>query len=73
MTKKLKYYGGSGFSCIRENGVFEVLSADGINLYKKFSEAKKYYDSLKEEKAIWDITKVPELLDSYIYMMVDDE
>ena len=53
--KKLEYYGGQGFGYSNENGKFEVR-ANKTKLFTKLSEAKKYYDSLNEEKAIWDIT-----------------
>jgi hypothetical protein len=60
--KKLKYYGGQGYYYSNENGKFEVKSKE-IKIFNKLSEARKYYDSLNEEKAIWDITKIPELLE----------
>jgi hypothetical protein len=64
--KKLKYYGGQGFEYSNENGKFEV-KANKTKQFTKLSEAKKYYESLNEEKAIWDTTTIPELLECYIF------
>jgi hypothetical protein len=33
--------------------------------FTKLSEARAYYESLNEEKAIWDITTIPELLECH--------
>ena len=63
--KKLKYYGGVGFLFSKENGLFEV-KANANKVFRKLSSAKKYYESLHEEKAIWDITnQIPVLLESH--------
>lgn len=62
--KKLKYYGGQGYYYSNENGKFEVKAKE-IKIFNKLSEARKYYDSLNEEKGIWDITKLPELLEAH--------
>lgn len=64
--KKLKYYGGQGFDYSNENGKFEV-KANEVKQFTKLSEAKKYYESLNEEKAIWDITTIPELLECHTF------
>lgn len=64
--KKLVYYGGQGYDYSNENGLFEVKAT--INkTFITLSEAKEYYDSLNEEKAIWDISFIPELLDCYVF------
>jgi len=60
----LKYYGGQGYEYSEEVGKFEV-KAKTIKNFNRLSEARSYYDSLNEEKAIWDITKVPELLECH--------
>lgn len=64
--KQLKYYGGNGFANFNEHGKFEI-KANQITKFNKLSEAKKYYDSLNEEKAIWNITLIPELIDCQVY------
>jgi len=65
---KLKHLSGDGFEHFNEDGKFEVKSkGNEIKEFNKLSEAKKYYDSLNEEKAIWDITLIPELIDCQVY------
>ena len=64
--KKLKYYGGQGYSYSGENGKFEV-KANETKHFTKLSEAKKYYETLNEEKAIWDITSMPELIECHTF------
>lgn len=41
---------------------FEVKAKE-VKQFTDFLEAKKYYDGCTGEKAIWDITHVPELID----------
>ena len=66
--KKLTYWGGNGYDYSQENGKFEVKAKYlGKKQFTKLSEAKKYYDSLNAEKSIWDITKLPELLECHYY------
>jgi len=60
--KKLKFIAGDGYFYSNEIGKFEVKAKE-IKIFNKLSEARKYYDSLNEEKAIWDITRMPELLE----------
>ena len=67
MNKKLVDYGGQGFAFSKENGKFEVQATSSIKVFTQLSEARKYYDSLNEEKAIWDITGMPELLDCQVF------
>ena len=67
MNKKLVDYGGQGFRFSKENGKFEVKATSTIKIFTKLSEARNYYDSLNEEKAIWDITGMPELLDCQVF------
>lgn len=64
--KKLKYYSGQGYDYSTENGKFEVKAKE-TKQFTKLSEAKKYYESLNEEKAIWDITTIPELLECHTF------
>lgn len=58
----LKGY-GRGYGYSPENGKFEVKSGEKAKQFNKLSEAKKYFASVNGEKAIWDITTVPELLE----------
>lgn len=66
MSKKLKYYDGQGYSYSKENGKFEV-KANQNKKFNNLSEAKEYYESLNEEKAIWDVTTIPELIECHTY------
>jgi len=66
MRKKLKDYGGQGYGYSEEIGKFEVKAKDN-KTFDKLSEAKRYYESLNEEKAIWDITSIPELIECHAY------
>jgi hypothetical protein len=60
-NKELIYYGGQGYDYSNENGKFEVKAANS-KTFTSLSKAIKYYESLNEEKALWDITSIPELL-----------
>lgn len=64
--RKLKRLGGNGYDYSHENGKFEVRSIV-IKQFTKLSEAKEHYESLKEEKTIWDITGIPELLECHTF------
>lgn len=66
MEKQLKHYGGEGYGYAKENGKFTV-KATITKEFTKLSEARKYYDSLNEEKALWDYTRGAELLDAHTY------
>jgi hypothetical protein len=66
MSKKLKYYGGQGYGYSKETGKFEV-KAKVNKTFDRLSEAKAYYESLNEEKAIWDLTTIPELIECHTY------
>jgi len=66
MNNKLKHYGGQGYGYSKENGKFEVRAKE-IKQFNRLSKAKKYYESLNEEKAIWDLTTVPELIECHTY------
>lgn len=65
--KKLKYYGGQGYDYSKENGKFKVKVGGKQILFTKLSEAKKYYESLNQEKAIWDVSGMPELLECHTF------
>jgi hypothetical protein len=65
MKNNLKYFGGSGFEGLKENGKYEV-KCKITKQFSKLSEAKKYYESLNEEKAFWDITNMPELIEAFV-------
>ena len=67
MNKELIDYGGVGFNFSKENGDFVVKAFGEEFEFKKLSEAKKYYDNINDEKAIWDRTGMPELLDCKVY------
>lgn len=64
--RKLVFHGGQGCDYSDENGKFEV-KADETKTFYKLSEAKKYYDSLEQEKALWDLTSIPELLECHTF------
>lgn len=66
MQKELKYYGGQGYDYSNENGKFEVKAKE-VKVFSKLSDAVKYYESLNEDKAIWNITRIPELLECHTY------
>lgn len=61
----LQYYGGDGFSGVKEEGIFEVKASQN-KTFDKLSEARKYYDGLNEEKALWN-AKTMELLETHFY------
>lgn len=69
MAKKLKYYGGNGFdTIINDKGHFTVKMDEDLDKeFTDLTEAKKFYDSLNEEKAFWDDTTIPELIDCWTY------
>jgi hypothetical protein len=62
--KKLQLYVGDGYDYSAENGKYEV-EAKVTKEFTKLSEARAYYESLNEAKAIWDITTIPELLECH--------
>jgi len=63
--KKLKYYGGQGYSYSKEIGKYEVKINRKIERFDRLSEARHYYDSLSVGKAIWDVAGMPELLEAH--------
>lgn len=76
MEKKLEYYGGNGFGSVCVPGEYEIKygendSDQNSKEFTDFDEAKKFYDSLKCEKAFWDQTRIPELIDARVYVEDD--
>jgi hypothetical protein len=67
MSKKLTYYGGDGFGGCREDDPYKVIDGESSRLFGKFSEAKRFYDSLKGERFFWDLRR-GELLDAWSFM-----
>jgi len=66
MKKKLKYYGGQGLCYSPNIGKFQVKTTK-VKEFDKLREAVDYYNSLHEEKALWDVTTIPELLECHCY------
>jgi hypothetical protein len=64
MNEKLEYYGGDGYGAVKEEGVFEVKATE-TKTFTSLSKAREYYDSLIDDKALWDITSLPELLEAH--------
>lgn len=66
---QLEYYGGNGVeSVFNDKGKFEVnFGGDKkiIRVFVSLKEAKRFYDSLNEPKALWDMTRIPELLECH--------
>ncbi len=64
--KKLRFISGQGFENFYENGEFEVRAKE-TKKFNKLSDAKKYYNSLNEPRAICKCNGFPELIESYSY------
>ena len=61
---KLEFIAGDDNYDPAKKGLFEVRAS----ITKKFdnlNEAITYYNSLHEDKALWDFTTIPELLESH--------
>jgi hypothetical protein len=66
--KKLRNYGGQGFTYSPECGDYRVkFGGDKEIRFIKLSVARKFYDNLHDEKAIWDMNGLPELLDCHTF------
>jgi len=63
--KKLVFSSGQGYSYSNEIGLFEVKNKTVKKQFNKLSEAIEYYNSIEDEKAIWDISTLPELLEAH--------
>lgn len=60
----------------RKYEVKYYILINGVNLpttghFTRLSEARKFYDSLDGEKAIWNMTRIPELLDAKTIKICD--
>ncbi len=62
---ELKQYGGQGYHHSKKTGKFEVRTTTTMK-FTQLESAIKYYESLDEEKSIWDCTMLPELLDCHV-------
>ena len=62
---KLIFVSGSGYGYAKEDGRYKVQHADRTKYFDKLSKAKTYYQNLNVAKSIWDVTNVPELLESH--------
>lgn len=66
---ELQYYGGNGWDSCHTEGKFCVKHGDDFDFqeieFTDLSEAKKFYDSINTEKAFWDYTTIPELIDAW--------
>lgn len=58
---KLVEYGGQGYEHSSEIGVFEVRATKRKRFYS-LNDAIEYYESLFEDKFMWDLTTTPELI-----------
>jgi|GEM_PF-7077117 len=61
-----KIVSGQGISRAKENGKF-VVKGDVEKSFTTLSDAIAYYDALENDKAIWDVTTIPELLEYTTY------
>jgi hypothetical protein len=65
--KSLIHHSGQGYDYSPKNGRFEVKVRNEIYEFGRLKEAIAYYNGLSEPAAIWDVTKIPELLDAKDY------
>jgi hypothetical protein len=64
--KPLNFYGGEGYDHIVEDGEFEVRVKDvERKTFYKLSDARLYYDSINEEKSLWQINNLSKLLQAH--------
>lgn len=61
---KLEFIAGDDHYDPTKKGLFKV-EASKTKEFDNLSEAIIYYNSLQEDKALWDVTKIPELLESH--------
>jgi hypothetical protein len=64
MENELEYYGGNGYLGVPEYGRYKVKAKE-TKKFVSLTNARKYYDSLNEEKALWDLSGAPELLECH--------
>lgn len=66
--KVLEYYGGEGWGFSYENGNYQVKHGGKEVDFKKLSKAKKYYESINDEKCCWNLTVgFPVLLEAHVW------
>jgi hypothetical protein len=70
MTKLISQT-GLGFGYSKEKGQFEVKYEKTIKSFSELSKAIEFYQSLEIPSAIWDVTSMPELLDSKDFVKED--
>ena len=72
--KKLKMTIGSGYREIRnDKGMFAVKYQNYEKVFTSFVEAKKFFDSLNEEKSFWNFTLKPELCEFYEWIEIKEK
>ena len=66
---KIRNVSGSGWDYCNKNGKYQINWGYGNNTkyFTDFIEAKKFYDSINEDKAFWDITRLSELIEVITY------
>lgn len=67
MKRNLTFISGQGYSYSSEQGRFEVKADGKRREFSSLSKARAFYESIQEEKSIWDITKIPELLECHAW------
>lgn len=67
----LQDYGGQGWGFSSSNGKFELRigygSDEKIEHYTSKKEVKKKYEQLDTQAAVWDLTRIPELVTAKTY------
>lgn len=64
---KIISYGGDGFGSCKIPGTYDVkFGGEQVKSFTDYDEAVKFYESIQGEKAFWDVTGAPELIDAYI-------
>lgn len=68
---KLKNYGGQGTQgYLRRQGDFVVKYGSGKEDREKhfdsLEDAEKFFNGLHDQKALWDVTGIPELLECFV-------
>jgi len=67
MKNNLKYYGGSGFDSddLKIPGIY-IIKFDDIEIkFTDLNQALIFYGNIDEEKAFFDVTEQPELIDAW--------
>ena len=63
----MKITHGSGWGYCNSKGIFEVKWSNNKVKFTDLKDAKKFYESIKEDKAFWDVTRLPELIEYIEY------